>query len=69
MFKKDTLKSGWAPLVLLWLAVHVTLLAVILSLKFVTAKVVIVAMLLAAGTFFVLAQLRAVPRKRLRLAP
>jgi len=36
--RKETLKSGLAPLVLLWLAVHAVLLALILSLKFLSAK-------------------------------
>ena len=59
------MKSGLWPLVLLWLAVHAVVLALILSIKFVTAKMVILAMLLAAGVFFVWAQLRAAPRRLL----
>ena len=35
---KDGLKSGLAPLVLLWLAAHAVLLALILGLKFLSAK-------------------------------
>ena len=59
------MKSGLWPLVLLWLAVHAFVLALILGIKFVTAKAIVLAMLLAAGVFFVWAQLRAAPRRLL----
>jgi len=48
MLRKDTLKSGLWPLVLLWLAVHAVVLALILGIKFVTAKTL--ALIFLAGT-------------------
>ena len=45
---KPRLKSTLLPLALIWLAVHAALLAVILSLKFLTAKAVL--LMLMAGT-------------------
>jgi len=48
MLRKDTLKSGLWPLVLLWLAVHAVVLALILGIKFVTAKSL--ALIFLAGT-------------------
>jgi len=51
------------PLVLLWLAVHAVLLALILGLKFLTAKTVIMAMLLASVAFFLWRQLHTAPRR------
>jgi hypothetical protein len=57
-------KSAFLPLVLLWLAVHAVLLGLILSLKFLTAKAVVL-MLLAAGAFwFLLGQ-----KRRIALPP
>jgi hypothetical protein len=44
------MKSGLWPLVLLWLAAHAVLLALILSIKFVTAKMLM--LILLAGTAF-----------------
>jgi hypothetical protein len=44
------MKSGLWPLVLLWLAVHAIVLALILGIKFVTAKTLM--LLLLAGTAF-----------------
>ena len=52
MFRPDV-KSTLLPLALIWLAVHAALLAVILSLKFLTAKAVAL-MLLAAGLLWFL---------------
>jgi hypothetical protein len=46
---KAGLKSA-APLVLIWLAVHAAVLALILGVKFLTAKAVL--LLLLAGTVF-----------------
>jgi hypothetical protein len=47
-------KSALLPLVLLWLAVHAVLLAVILSLKFLTAKAVALMLLMAGALWFLL---------------
>jgi hypothetical protein len=44
------MKSGLWPLVLLWLAVHAFVLALILGIKFVTAKTLM--LMLLAGTAF-----------------
>jgi len=56
-------RSAILPLVLLWLAVHAVLLAVILGAKFLFTKTAIVVVLLVAGTIFLFAKLRAIPRK------
>ena len=56
-------KSAWVPLLLLWLAVHAVLLAVLLGLKFLLTKSAIVAMLLVAGAVFLFTRFRAMPRK------
>jgi hypothetical protein len=50
MRAKGTLKSGLWPLVLLWLAAHAVVLALILGIKFVTAKTLV--LILMAGTAF-----------------
>ena len=56
-------KAALLPLILLWLAVHAVLLAVILGAKFLFTKTAIILMLLLAGTVFLFAKLRAIPRK------
>ena len=56
-------RSALLPLVLLWLAAHAVLLAMILGAKFLFTKTVLIAALLVAGTVFVFARLRAIPRK------
>jgi hypothetical protein len=50
MRAKGTLKSGLWPLVLLWLAAHAVVLALILGIKFVTAITLV--LILMAGTAF-----------------
>jgi hypothetical protein len=52
VLKKSTLKSGVMPLVLLWLAVHAALLAVILCVKFLTAKTAGLLLVAAAAFWF-----------------
>ena len=54
MLRKGTLKSGLWPLVLLWLAAHIVVLALILSIKFVTAKTLVLSMLAATAFWFLL---------------
>jgi len=56
-------KSAWVPLLLLWLAVHAVLLAVLLGLKFLLTKSAVVAVLLVAGAVFLFTRFRAMPRK------
>jgi len=56
-------KSAWMPLLLLWLAVHAVLLAVLLGLKFLLTKSAIMAVLLVAGAVFLFSRFRAMPRK------
>jgi hypothetical protein len=51
------------PLVLLWLAVHAALLAVILAAKFLFTKTAFLVLLLAAGAVFLFTRFRASPRK------
>jgi hypothetical protein len=63
VIERGTLKSGAWPLVLLWLAVHAVLLAVILGAKFLFTKTAFILMLVLAGTVFLFAKLRAIPRK------
>jgi hypothetical protein len=45
---KDTLKSGFGPLLLLWLAAHALLLGLILGVKFLSVK--FMALLFMMGT-------------------
>jgi hypothetical protein len=52
------LKSTLLPLAILWLAVHAALLAVILSLKFLTAKAVALMFVAAALLWFLLGRTR-----------
>ena len=60
---KSPTRSAILPLVLLWLAVHAVLLPVILGAKFLFTKTAIILVLLMAGTVFLFAKLRAIPRK------
>jgi hypothetical protein len=55
-------KSALVPLVLLWLALHAVLLAMLLGMKFLLTKSVVLAMLLVAGTVFLFSRFRALPR-------
>ena len=56
-------RSAVLPLIVLWLAVHAVLLAVILGAKFLFTKTAILVVLLMAGAVFLFAKLRAIPRK------
>ena len=56
-------KSSLVPLLLLWLAVHGVLLAVLLGAKFLFTKTMLVAMLTIAAMAFLVFKLRAAPRK------
>ena len=60
---KSLTKSALAPLVLLWLAVHAVLLALILGVKFLTAKTVLLALLLMGSLAFLSARFRVKPRR------
>jgi uncharacterized membrane protein len=60
---KSPTKATLMPLVLLWLAAHAALLALILAVKFLTAKTVLLAMLVMGSLVFLSAQFRAKPRK------
>jgi len=59
---KSPTRSALVPLLLLWLAVHAVLLAVLLGLKFLLTKSAFVAVLLVAGAVFLFARFRAMPR-------
>jgi uncharacterized membrane protein len=48
------MKSGLWPLVLLWLAAHAVVLALILSIKFVTAKTLVLIFLAGTAIWFLL---------------
>jgi hypothetical protein len=63
VFKKDTLKSGLWPLVLLWLAVHAVLLAALLGAKFLLTKTAVLVLLLVGTAIFVFTRIRASQRK------
>ena len=52
MLKKQTLNKGLWPLVMIWLAVHAAILAVILCVKFLTAKTMLLLLLMAAAFWF-----------------
>ena len=56
-------RSAVMPLVLLWLAVHAMLLAVILAMKFLFTKTALIAMLVIGGLAFLFVRIRAMPRK------
>ncbi|HKX35576.1 MAG TPA: hypothetical protein VJM79_02780 [Rhizorhapis sp.] len=60
---KSLTKSALVPLVLLWLAVHAALLAILLAMKFLFTKTALVAMLAMAGLAFLFVKFRAGPRK------
>ena len=51
-------KSAFAPLLLIWLALH----AVVLGMKFLLTKFVVLAMLLVAATVFLVGRFRTLPR-------
>jgi hypothetical protein len=55
--------SALVPLVLLWLAVHAALLAIILAMKFLFTKAAILAMLVMAGLAFLFVRFSGAPRK------
>jgi hypothetical protein len=56
-------RSAFGPLVLLWLAVHAVLLAVLLGAKFLFTKTAIITLLVVAAMVFVFSRMRASPRK------
>ncbi len=56
-------KSAIMPLVLLWLAVHAVLLALILGAKFLFTKTALVTVLVMGALAFLFARFRASPRK------
>lgn len=56
---KTELKSGLAPLVLLWLAVHAAVLALILTAKFVTLKTMALFFLAGTAIWFLLGHKKA----------
>ena len=56
-------RSALWPLALLWLAVHAVLLALILGVKFLTAKTVLLALLLMGSLAFLSARFRVKPRR------
>ena len=62
-------KSAILPLVLLWLAVHAALLAILLAAKFLFTKTVLVAMLVMGGLAFLFVRIRALPRKLIHTVP
>ncbi len=55
---RSRLKSALPPLALIWLAAHAVLLAVILSLKFLTAKTILLGILLGMAAWFLLRPVR-----------
>jgi uncharacterized membrane protein len=59
--KGQGVRSAFGPLLLLWLAVHAVLLAVLLGAKFLFTKTAIITLLVVAGAVFVL--FRILPRK------
>ena len=57
------ISSAFVPLVLIWLALHAVLLAVLLGAKFLLTKSAILAMLLMATALFLFSRFRPGPRK------
>ncbi|MBA2588716.1 MAG: hypothetical protein H0U98_08840 [Alphaproteobacteria bacterium] len=58
------MKSTLLPLALVWLAVHAAILAVILSLKFLTAKALLMVLMAGTALWFLTGK-----RRRLALPP
>lgn len=56
------MKSAWLPLALVWLAAHALLLGIILSLKFLTAKALLLLAMAGAALWF-LAGRKPAPRR------
>ena len=56
-------RSAFMPLVLLWLAVHAALLALILGAKFLFTKTVLIAVLVMGSLAFLFSRFQAKPRK------
>jgi hypothetical protein len=52
------LKSGLWPLAMIWLAVHAVLLALILGIKFLSAKAIVLMLLLAGTVLFLFGRRR-----------
>ncbi len=57
MFRPNK-KSALLPLAVIWLAAHAVLLALILSLKFLTAKLAVLMLVVGAALWFVLRRTR-----------
>jgi hypothetical protein len=60
---KQGAKSALVPLVLLWLAVHAVLLALILGAKFLFTKTMLIAMLVMGSLAFLFSRFQARPRR------
>jgi hypothetical protein len=60
---KQGAKSALVPLMLLWLAVHAVLLALILGAKFLFTKTVLIAVLVMGSLAFLFSRFQAKPRK------
>jgi hypothetical protein len=60
---KQGAKSALVPLVLLWLAVHAVLLALILGVKFLFTKTMLIAMLVMGSLAFLFSRFQAKPRR------
>ena len=56
-------KAALVPLVLLWLAVHAALLALILGAKFLFTKTMLMAILVMGSLAFLFSRFRAKPRR------
>jgi hypothetical protein len=61
--KRRNAGSAVMPLVLLWLAVHAALLAMLLAMKFLFTKTALIAMLVVGGLAYLFVRFRASPRK------
>jgi len=59
---RQSARSAVVPLVLLWLALHAVLLAVLLGAKFLLTKTIVLTMLLVAGMVFLFSRFRTLPR-------
>jgi len=53
MFRPD-MKSALLPAVLIWLALHAALLSLFLAIRFLSAKVMLLALLLAGAAWFLM---------------
>ena len=61
--QSSAVKSAFVPLLLLWLAAHAAILALILGAKFLFTKTMLIALLVMGSLAFLFSRFQAKPRK------